>query len=169
MNKGPSIIVAATERGAIGKDGLIPWHLPHDLRRFKSLTGGDAVILGRRTWESLPPKVRPLPGRYNIVLTRDPCAVLRDCHGAHFPNCVTYSLDRALRHASGLGLLCWIIGGAEVYREALEVAETVELTVVEGDFDGDVFFPLERMRELFECKWSEPSTGCRFEHWERKR
>ena len=125
-----TLIVAADRRGVIGRDGGLPWHLPDDLRRFKTRTMGKPIVMGRRTWDSIG---KPLPGRHNIVITRQPSLAL---DGAT----VVDSLDAALRAAGAVPEVC-VIGGAEIFRLALPAATTVELTAVEADVGGDTFLP----------------------------
>ena len=125
-----TLIVAADRRGVIGRDGGLPWHLPDDLKRFKARTMGKPIVMGRRTWDSIG---KPLPGRHNIVITRQPSLVI---DGAT----VVDSLDAALRAAGAVPEVC-VIGGAEIFRLALPAATTVELTAVEADVGGDTFLP----------------------------
>jgi dihydrofolate reductase len=129
-----SIVVAADERGAIGRRGELPWRLPEDLRRFKALTLGKPIVMGRRTWDSIG---RPLPGRHSIVITRQPVLTLP---GAT----VVGSFDAALRAAEGATEAC-VIGGAEIYRVALPRADVVHLTRVHAVVaDADTFLdPLD--------------------------
>ena len=136
-----TLIVAADRRGVIGRDGGLPWHLPDDLRRFKARTMGKPIVMGRRTWDSIG---KPLPGRHNIVITRQPSLVL---DGAT----VVDSLDAALRAAGAVPEVC-VIGGAEIFRLALPAATTVELTAVEADVGGDTFLPV-----LDAADWVETS------------
>jgi dihydrofolate reductase len=124
-----SIIVAAASDGTIGRSGGIPWHLPADLARFKRLTMGHPIVMGRKTHESIG---RALPGRRNIVITRQRDYRAEKCE-------VVGSLDEALARA-GDGEV-FVIGGAEVYREALPRASRIYLTRVEGEFQADRFFP----------------------------
>ena len=125
-----SLIVAAGERNEIGRDGGMPWHLPADLKHFKEVTLGKPVVMGRRTHESIG---RPLPGRRNIVVTRNP--------GYHAEGCeVAHSLEEALRIA-GTAAEVMVIGGAALYREALPLAGRIYLTRVAGQFDADTYFP----------------------------
>ena len=126
-----TLILASARNGVIGRHGAIPWHISDDLRRFKALTMGKTIVMGRKTWDSLPRK--PLPGRENVVVTRD--AGWR-ADGAQ----VAHSMDDAL--SSG-GDIC-VIGGAEIYRAALAQATAMELTEVHGDFDGDAVFNFDR-------------------------
>lgn len=121
------LVVARARSGVIGHDNGLPWHLPDDLRHFKALTLGKPVLMGRRTFESIG---RPLPGRTNIVLTRD----LRwTAPGVT----VVHSLEEALAAAGGAPEVM-VIGGADLYRQALPLAHRIELTEVESDIDGDV-------------------------------
>lgn len=126
------LIAAIARNGVIGIDNRLPWHLPEDLRRFKELTTGHAVIMGRKTWESLPPKFRPLPGRHNIVVTRN--AGYR-AEGAT----VVHSIEEARIAAEGE--LAYVIGGAEIYVQALPLAVRLEITEIDADFAGDAGFP----------------------------
>lgn len=109
----------------IGRDGTLPWHLSEDLAHFRQVTSGAAVIMGRRTWDSLPPRFRPLPGRRNIVLTRD-----RRWHAEGAER--TASIDDALATA---GDGAWVIGGGEVYAAALPHADRLEITEIDLDLD----------------------------------
>lgn len=124
-----TLVVAAARNGVIGKDGAIPWRLPEDLKRFKALTLGHTVVMGRKTWDSLPAKNRPLPGRRNVVVTRDPHW---QADGAE-----RMALEDAL---AGDG---FVIGGAEIYHAALARAGRIELTEVQADFDGDAVFSFD--------------------------
>ena len=125
-----SIIVAADEHGGIGRDGALPWHLPEDLKRFKALTMGKPIVMGRRTWESIG---RPLPGRRSIVVSRRPGLALE---GAE----VYGSLEAALEAVAGAPEAC-VIGGADIYRQALPYAHVVHLTRVHAVVQADRFLP----------------------------
>lgn len=129
-----SIIVAMGRTRAIGKDNALLWRIPDDLKRFKALTLGHPVIMGRKTWESLPERFRPLPGRTNIVVTRQDGY---DAAGA----VVAHSLEeaRAAARAAGSDEI-FIIGGAQLYAEALPTADRLYLTRVEDDTEGDAYF-----------------------------
>lgn len=127
-----SLVVAMADNGVIGANGALPWRIADDMRRFKALTVGKPCIMGRKTWDSLPRK--PLPGRGNIVVTRD--ADFR-ADGA----IVVHSLDDALACAATAGEAC-VIGGAEIYRAALARATLVHLTEVHADVEGDTRMPL---------------------------
>ena len=127
-----SIVVARASNRVIGHDGRLPWHLPSDLRRFKQMTTGHAVVMGRKTFESLPAAVRPLPDRRNIVLSRD------RGYAAGADVATAGDLPAALELCEGS---CFVIGGAEVYAEALPLAARVYSTEVDADPSGDVFLP----------------------------
>lgn len=127
-----TLIAAVAANGVIGKDNRLPWHLPEDLGHFKALTTGHAVIMGRKTWESLPAKFRPLPQRVNIVVTRD--AAFRAA-GAE----VAHSLADAIAAAGDAD--AFVIGGADLYAQALPLAGRLELTEIDVACDGDAFFP----------------------------
>ncbi len=127
------LIWAQARNGVIGINGTLPWHLPEDLAHFKRTTLGAPVIMGRKTWDSLPPQFRPLPGRVNIVVTRQ----------------ADWQADGALRAGSlaEAGTLCpantdaWVIGGAEVYAQALPLAHTAVVTEIDADYAGDAHAP----------------------------
>lgn len=144
-----AIIVAAARNGVIGLNNQLPWHLPQDLKYFKAVTFGKPVIMGRKTYESIG---RPLPGRANIVITRD------KQWSAAEGVVVVHSVDEALNEArrvlneSSSGLdEAMIIGGAEIYRDTLSIADRVYLTRVFRDFEGDAWFPsLEENEWLLE-------------------
>jgi dihydrofolate reductase len=127
------LIYARAANGAIGKDGVMPWHLPEDLAHFKRTTLGCPVIMGRKTWESLPPRFRPLPGRANVVVTRQHDWQAEGTRVAH-------SLDEAIG-LCGDESDAWVIGGADIYRQALPLASTAVVTEIEADFEGDAFAP----------------------------
>lgn len=137
---GPLALIAAVARnGVIGRDGALPWRLPEDLRRFRALTTGHSIVMGRRTWQSLP---RALPGRQNIVVTRQTGFV---ADGA----VVVHSLDAALA-AAAYPEPAFCIGGAEIYRAALPSADTAYITEIARDFEGDTTFP-----PLDPARWRE--------------
>lgn len=126
------LIAAVARNGVIGKDNALPWHLPEDLKHFKQLTTGQAVIMGRKTWESLPERFRPLPGRLNIVVTRNP---------AYRAEGATVVGSLAEAQNVGAGKTAFIIGGAELYTHALPLAQRLELTEIDAEIDGDAHFP----------------------------
>ncbi|MHC5540990.1 dihydrofolate reductase [Singulisphaera rosea] len=127
-----SIIAAVANDGLIGRDNQLPWHLPRDLKRFRALTMGKPIVMGRKTFESLK---RPLDGRHNIVLTRRD-----DLSASGFT--IAHSLDEAMTLAAPEREVM-IIGGAAVFREALPIADTIHLTIVDGQFQGDVYLDLD--------------------------
>ncbi|RZL92854.1 MAG: dihydrofolate reductase [Variovorax sp.] len=138
-----NLILARAANGVIGRDGTMPWHLPEDLAHFKCQTAGAPVIMGRKTWDSLPPRFRPLPGRRNIVVTRQPewqaegaeragglRAALSLCEEARAPE-------------------VWVIGGAQIYAEAEPLARRAVVTEIAADYEGDAWAP------RFGAGWSE--------------
>lgn len=131
-----SLIAAIGTNRAIGKDNELLWRIPGDLPRFRALTDGHPVIMGRKTWESLPEKLRPLPGRTNIVITRDPAY---GAPGAVLAQSFPEAVSRA-RDAEGAEEI-FIIGGQQVYECALPFASRLYLTRVEDAPDADAFFP----------------------------
>ncbi|MEZ5493520.1 MAG: dihydrofolate reductase [Pseudomonadales bacterium] len=141
-----SLIVARTRNGVIGRNNTMPWHLPEDLRYFKRVTLGKPVIMGRNTWESLG---KPLPGRDNIVITRNS---RYSAEGAYIAN----SLNDAINLATSLASEnnsdeIMIIGGAQIYQAALPLVQRAYITEIDADIDGDAFFP------PLEGKWHEIS------------
>lgn len=147
------LIVAYAPNGVIGKDGKLPWHLPEDLKLFKSLTTGNTVIMGRKTWESIPIKFRPLSKRNNLVITtrvnemRAIFSPVSEGIGPYFFD----SLESAIAyHSLTYKSDVYIIGGATIYNEALEknLVDQVILSYVEGKYEGDTFFPM-----LPDTKW----------------
>ncbi len=130
------LIFARARNGVIGRNGALPWHLPQDLAHFKRTTLGAPVLMGRQTWESIPAKFRPLPGRPNIVLTRQP-----DWQ----PGSVG-SVLRAATLSQAIELCCdasdaWVIGGAALFEAALPLASSAVVTEIDADFDGDTWAP----------------------------
>ena len=126
------LVVAIADNGVIGKEGAIPWHISEDLKRFKALTLGHTVVMGRKTWDSLPRK--PLPGRVNVVVTRQTDWQAQGAVAAS-------SLGQATAGTSGTVM---VIGGQEIYERALPLATRIELTEVHKNFDGDTRFDLDR-------------------------
>ena len=126
------LVLAVAQNGVIGKNGAIPWHISDDMKRFKALTLGHTVVMGRKTWDSLPKK--PLPGRINVVVTRQ---TDWQAEGA----VVARSLGQATAGTSGTVM---VIGGAEIYERALPLATRIELTEVHKDFAGDASFTFDR-------------------------
>ncbi len=151
---GLGLIWAQSTSGVIGRDGGIPWRLPEDLSHFKEVTAGHTVVMGRLTWDSLPAKVRPLPGRKNIVVTRQ--ADFR-AQGAT----VTGSLDDALTDAD-----TWVIGGEQIYTLALPRADRCEVTEIDIEVprdDGDAIAPvLDEAWVGTPGEWQTSDTGLRY-------
>lgn len=133
-----SLIVAMGENQVIGADNRMPWHLPADLKRFRQITMGKPMLMGRKTYESIG---RPLPGRKNIILTSNP--------DYEAPGCVVvHSLEQAFQAADAEELM--VIGGSALYRECLPIAERLYLTQIHREFAGDTFFP-----EFDRAAWRE--------------
>jgi dihydrofolate reductase len=137
-----SLVVAVSRNGVIGRDGGLPWRLQSDLKHFKATTIGKPVIMGRKTWDGLPRK--PLPGRRNLVITRQEDFKAEGAEVAH-------TLGEALKLADNdpQPEIC-VIGGGEIFREALPLAGRLHLTLVECEVDGDTFFPV-----INESEWTE--------------
>jgi len=146
-HRGPRIhlVAAVASNGVIGASGKLPWHLPEDLKHFKALTFGHPVIMGRRTWDSLG---KPLPGRENIVVTRDRAF---DAPGAS----VAASLEAALALCAD-SPVAFVIGGGELYAAALPCADVLTLTEIQHDFEGDARFP-----EFDRAAWRESERIAR--------
>ena len=164
------LVVAVSRNGVIGRDGDLPWRLPSDLKRFKALTLGKPVLMGRRTWDSIG---RPLPGRPNIVVTRDPAF---SAPGAEVAASLDAGLAAARREAAALGVdeVC-VIGGGQIYAQVFDRADILHVTYVEADIDGDTRFP-EIDPALFDKVVEEPipqgdkdSHAMRFVTWRRRR
>jgi dihydrofolate reductase len=138
-----SIIVAIARNYAIGKNNDLLWHLPADLKRFKQITSGKCVVMGKKTWESLP--LKPLPGRKNIIITDNP----DDCFNCSF---TANSIDDAIRQCSDSGEV-FVIGGGSVYRQFMDIADRLYITWVDRDYEADTFFP-----EISEDIWEPIET-----------
>jgi dihydrofolate reductase len=145
-------VVAHSSNRVIGRDGDLPWHLPADMKRFRELTSGHAVVMGRKTYESLPERFRPLPNRRNLVLSRDPAYA---APGAEvFPD-----LASALAACAGD---CFVIGGGATYEQALSVADRVYATEIDAHVDGDAFFPELAGWRAIEASGPEIENGHTF-------
>jgi dihydrofolate reductase len=150
------LIAAVARNGVIGRGGTLPWHLGADMAHFRDVTRGCPVIMGRRTWDSLSPRYRPLPGRANIVVSRrGPAAA----DGAQ----VAPSLPAALRLAQlrlDPSRRVFVIGGAQLYREAIAQADVLELTEVQADVEGDTQFPFWDRAQFDEVsRVAQPAEG----------
>ena len=148
-----ALIWAQSRNGVVGYDNTLPWRIPEDLARFRELTTGGTVVMGRRTWESLPAKFRPLPGRRNVVVTRD---ASYDAPGAD----VVTSLADALGTSDDV----WIGGGAEIYAATMAHADVLFVTDVDLDVEGDTFAPPvgAEWREVYVGDWQVSRAGVRF-------
>jgi dihydrofolate reductase len=159
-----SLIVAASTNNAIGKNDQLPWHLPNDLKFFKNTTWGMPVIMGRKTFESVN---KPLPGRFNYVVTRQQGWTAEGVN-------VASDITAAIKQAEGTNCKeLFIIGGGEIYRQSMDIADKIYITRVQADLDGDVFFP-----EIDESKWqltanrdlpadAKHAYAYSFQTWER--
>ncbi|MEM7297097.1 MAG: dihydrofolate reductase [Bacteroidota bacterium] len=141
-----SMIAAMGKNRVIGKDNDIPWHLPDDFKFFKNTTNGHHVVMGRKNWESLPHQFQPLPNRPNVVITRQADYQLK---GALVVSSLVEALDVARKNDESEA---FIIGGGEIYRMGLEIADRIYLTEIDGEFDGQVTFPT-----FSKEKWKESS------------
>ena len=128
-----NLIYARSANGVIGNHNTLPWHLPEDMAHFKRMTTGWPVIMGRKTWDSLPPRFRPLPGRSNVVVTRQ-------AQWAAQGALVATSLPDALTLCETSEQV-WVIGGAQIYQQAEPFAQRIEVTEIAQDFEGDAFAP----------------------------
>lgn len=140
------IIVAVARNRVIGRDNQLIWNIPEDMAHFKTLTAGHTVLMGRKTWESLPPRFRPLPGRRNIVITRQ---ADYQAPGAE----LAYSLESGLALAAGDEVI-FVIGGAEIYQQAMPLADRLEITEVDLDPEGDSWFP-----EISAVNWKKTAKN----------
>jgi dihydrofolate reductase len=157
MRQPLALVVAMARNRGIGLGGRLPWHLPEDLRRFKALTMGHAVIMGRKTHESIG---RPLPGRRNIVVTRS---------GRSFAGCETAAcLEAAVKLARETDPMPMVIGGAELYAQALPYATHLFLTRIERDVEADTYFPAFDEAEWEEVRRETVSEGVCFLQWVRR-
>jgi dihydrofolate reductase len=139
-----NLIYARAANGVIGRDDALPWHLPEDLAHFKRTTAGAPVVMGRRTWDSLPPRFRPLPGRDNVVVTRQA--------GWSAPGArAAAGLDAALALCADAPET-WVIGGAQIYAQAAAIARRAVVTEIGRDFEGDAHAPV-----LDPALWHETS------------
>jgi dihydrofolate reductase len=152
------LVWAQAHGGVIGADGGMPWHVPEDLAHFRQVTSGAAVIMGRRTWESLPPRFRPLPGRRNIVVSRN--SEWADEGAERMP-----ALDAALDAVAG-DEWAWVIGGGELYAQSVARADRLEVTELDVAVTGDTFAPSvdgwHRASTEPEQGWHESRSGIRY-------
>lgn len=163
------IVVAVAANGVIGREGDLPWRLSTDLKRFKALTIGKPVLMGRKTWASLG---RPLPGRPNIVVSRD---ARFKAEGAENAPSLDAALDRARAHAAELGVdeVC-VIGGGEIYRQSIGMADILHVTEVQAEVEGDTLFPaidpaiFEKVFEEDLPRGEKDSHAMHFVTWRRR-
>lgn len=146
------LIWAEAQGGVIGAEGGMPWHLPEDLAHFKEVTTGTAVIMGRKTWESLPERFRPLPNRENVVITRS--------EDWEAPGAVrAASVEEALAGRDKV----WIIGGAEIFAQTIDEADRLEVTEIDLYVPGDAFAPSRQgFRLIDEGEWQQSRSGIRY-------
>ena len=146
------LIWAQARGGVIGAGGGMPWHVPEDLAHFKKVTLGTPVIMGRRTWDSLPERFRPLPDRENVVITRSQDWRAEGARRAA-------SVEEAVRGHERV----WIIGGAEIFQQVIGHADRLEVTELDLEVDGDAFAPsVEGWRRVDEGQWQLSRTGIRY-------
>jgi len=150
------LIWAQTPDGVIGAGNTIPWRVPEDVAHFKATTLGHPVLMGRKTWESLPPRFRPFAGRRNIVITRDRQWA---ADGAERAGSIAEALERVAPSGTA-----WVIGGGEIYRGALEHATTLSVTEVDATVDGDVYAPAVDASWTVEedTGWQSSRSGLRY-------
>lgn len=144
-----SIIVAVDENNVIGKDNALIWHLPADMKFFKEKTTGHSVITGRKNYESIPEKFRPLPNRTNIIITRQ--------KNYHAPGAIIVgSIDEAIEKAKQTGdEEIFIIGGAEIFQQSMHLTDKLYLTKIYHSFEGDVYFPMINSNEWKETEYKK--------------
>lgn len=146
------LIWAEAHDGVIGAEGGMPWHVPEDLAHFKEVTLGAPVVMGRKTWDSLPERFRPLPDRENIVITRQQDWTAEGARRAATVADAVRGQDRV-----------WIIGGAEIFRQVIVDADRLEVTELDVDVAGDAFAPSkEGWRLVDEGEWQTSRTGIRY-------
>lgn len=151
-----TIVAAVARNGVIGVDGGLPWRLPGDLTRFKRLTMGHSLVMGRKTFDSIG---RALPGRHTIVITRQPDW---EVEGVEVVHSVPWALSKAADRDGDV----FVVGGAEIYRQTLEVADAMELTEVDQSPEGDTFFPEFSCPPWHEV-WRHPEDGFTFVRYEQ--
>ncbi len=138
-----SIIVATDQNNLIGKDNDMPWHIPADLKRFKAITTGHTIVMGRKTYDSLPKK--PLPNRHHVVLTRQQGLVLAGCE-------ILHSTQEVVERYGGVDTEeVFIIGGGNIYKSLLPYTQKIYLTSVQAAFEGDTYFPFLDMDKEWRC------------------
>ncbi len=167
MSASPKVaaVVAMDHSRVIGIKGTLPWRLAADMAHFRALTTGNVVVMGRKTWDSLPTAFRPLPGRTNLVVSRAPehLNLPEGVLGAESPQA---GLELACQVAARGGASVWVIGGAELYRALLPMCDEVHLTLVAGKHDGDAWLPI--FENDFVLTDERSGDGCAFLVYTRK-
>jgi dihydrofolate reductase len=166
-----NLIVAASSNNVIGRGNDIPWHLPTDLKNFKKITDGGCVLMGRKCWESIPAKYRPLPNRTNWVFTRDKGYIAKGaCVFNDFNNFIMYLAF--ISDETTLGKPLFIIGGSEIYKAAFPIVDKVYLTRIHAEIEGDVYLegfnPDEWVLDKASLIMEENGLKFRFEEYSRK-
>lgn len=154
------IIAAMTKNRVIGLNGKLPWSLPEDMKLFKELTTGNTVIMGKNTWLSIPEKFRPLTNRTNLIVS----STLKQQSGVK----VCKNINEAVNEAKKEGKDAYFIGGAQIYAEALKLADTLHISLVKENYIGDTFFPEINFEEWEEIDTKE-KEGFTYKKYERKR
>lgn len=157
-------IVAMDESRVIGRNGALPWHVPADMAHFRALTKGHVVLMGRKTWDSLPLTFRPLPGRINVVVSRTP-EKLNLPDGVLAAASPEEGVALARETANQRGKSVWVIGGAELYRALLPLCDEVHLTVIAGKHEGDAWLP--EFEHDFTHSSARSADGCTFHVYTR--
>lgn len=159
------IAIAAMDQGrVIGRDNQLPWRVPEDMKRFSQLTTGHAVLMGRKTFDSLPTKYRPLPNRKNIVLSRQ-VDVMLPAEVTVWADAASHLKQSVLEGVVPMGKHLWVIGGEQIYNLTMPYWDEVYLTVVFGEHDGDAFFP--EFESAFRLVEEEQGASCLFRHYVR--
>jgi dihydrofolate reductase len=152
------LIWAQARGGVIGAGGTMPWHLPEDLAHFKRTTAGAPVVMGRRTWLSFPPPYRPLPGRTNIVITRDDgFADDGAVRAGDLPEALRLAREALTSHGPSSSPTLWVIGGGAVYREAIDRADLLVVTEIDLEVEGDTTAPA--IPSAFSLAAADPDPG----------
>jgi dihydrofolate reductase len=147
-----NIIVATSENNVIGRENGIPWYIPQDLKHFKKLTVGTTVIMGRKTYESLPKEYKPLPNRVNIIISRNKKYIAKGC-------LVVSSLEQAIKKSDNNKQI-FIIGGGEIYKKAIKYTEKIYLTKIHKEIKGDTYFP--KLNKFWKLVSEEKKEGFSF-------
>lgn len=153
-----TLVAAVARNGCIGKDGALPWRIPEDMQRYRRITMGKVVVMGRKTWESIPAKFRPLPGRTNVVVTRNPDYPV--------PDGVERAPSLAAALAAHAGEEVIVNGGGEIYARAMPRADALDITHVDRDVEGDTFFPVIDP-VVWRETWREDHDGFAFVTYRR--